>query len=155
MKSPITNDVFDSRDLIEYKEYLEQEILDEYISWAEDHNEYAEAEPLDIPESFEDIEFIDEEAFTIGCNELIEEHENIKSFCEELENYGNFQHGEGIISEYHFQEYCEDFCKDVGYLSNDLPALIENNIDWAGIADDMKQGYTEGTYEGVTYYMRA
>lgn len=38
--------------------------------------------------------------------------------------------------------------------SNDLPAIIENNIDWSGIADDMRVDYTEVEYEGRTYLFR-
>lgn len=39
MKNPInTNGYTDSRDLIEYKEFLEQEILDAYIEFAAINN---------------------------------------------------------------------------------------------------------------------
>ena len=157
MESPITNDVFDSRDLIEYKEFLEQEILDAYIAWAEDANDFKEedAEDLEIPDDFDSIEFIDEEAFTIGIQDTIDEYEAIKDFVEQLEGYGDFEHGESIISEDYFEQYCEEFIKDCGYIPNDLPAFIENNINWDGVADDMKQDYTEASYNRQTYLMRS
>ena len=158
MKNPIkTNSVFDSRDLIDYKEYLENEVLEAYIEFAENHNEHKDedVQELIIPDSLEEAEYLDEEAFTIGCNELIQEWEAIKSFVEELEGYGDFRHGETIISKNYFEEYCKDFVKDCDYISKDTPLLIQNNIDWAGIADDMKQDYMTATYEGVDYYMRS
>lgn len=157
MNSPITRDVFDTRDLIEYKEHLESEILSEYQSWAENHNEGKdeEQEELEIPYDFEDIEFIDEEAFTSTCNELIEEYESIKEFCDELENYcSDFTYGESVIHEDYFEEYVEEFCRDVGFLPNDIPAFLENNINWEGVADDLKIDYAEVEYRGETYYIR-
>jgi len=157
MNNPIdSTGIFDSRDLIEYKEYLESEILDAYIEWAEDVNDHKEedVEDLEIPDLFEEIEFIDEEAFTMPCEYIISEYNSIKDFCEELEDYGDFEHGEAIISEDYFEEYCEEYLKDCEYLPDNLPALIENNIDFKGIADDMKQDYTEAEYYGTTYLMR-
>ena len=155
MDNPLKNTVTDSRDLIEYREHLEQEILDEYISWVENHNEHCEeGEELEIPYSFEDIEFIDEEAFTMTCEDTLEEYEDIKSFCEQLEDYGDFQYGESIISEHYFTEAMQELCEDIGDVK-DLPAYISNNIDWDAVADDLKADYTEETYKGVTYFMRA
>ena len=157
MNNPIdSTGIFDSRQLIEYKEYLESEILDAYIEWAEDVNDHKEedVEDLEIPDLFEEIEFIDEEAFTMPCEYIISEYNSIKDFCEELEVYGDFEHGEAIISEDYFEEYCEEYLKDCEYLPDNLPALIENNIDFKGIADDMKQDYTEAEYYGTTYLMR-
>ena len=158
MNNPIdSTGIFDSRDLIEYKEYLESEILDAYIEWAEDVNDYKEedAEDLEIPDLFEEIEFIEEEAFTINYEDLLSEYEDIKNFIDELEGYGDFKYGETIISEDYFTDYAEDLVKDLGYLTDNLPALIENNIDFKGIADDMKADYMEVDYQGTTYLMRA
>jgi len=157
MNNPIdSTGIFDSRDLIEYKTFLESELLDAYTNWAEDVNEYKDEDTEDvlIPDTLDEADFIDDEAFTMGNEELIEELNEIKQFCEELEDYGDFEHGEAIISEDYFEEYCEEYLKDCEYLPDNLPALIENNIDFKGIADDMKQDYTEAEYYGTTYLMR-
>ena len=157
MNNPIdSTGIFDSRQLIEYKEYLESEILDAYIEWAEDVNDYKEedAEDLEIPDLFEEIEFIEEEAFTINYEDLLSEYEDIKNFIDELEGYGDFKYGETVISDYYFEEYCEEYLKDCEYLPDNLPAFIEYNIDFKGIADDMKQDYTVAEYYGTTYLMR-
>jgi hypothetical protein len=78
---------YETKDLIEYKEYLETEILDAYTDWVESHNEHNEhndegTEDLEIPYSFDEIEFIDEEAFTIGIQDTIDEYEAIRDFCQ-------------------------------------------------------------------------
>ena len=156
MNNPITTDVFDSRDLIEYREELESDILDAYIDWAENHNEYCdEGEELEIPDSFEEIEFLDEEAFTQTCADLIKEYEEIEEFCYELEeSSADFKHGEAIIHEFYFTEYCKEFLDDCGYLDRNMPQLIRDNIDFDGIADDMKEDYAEVEYQGDTYFIR-
>lgn len=155
MDNPISNTVTDSRDLIEYKEELEQEILYAYIDWAKEHNEYNEAEPLEIPESYEEIEFLDEEAFIQTCEELILEHQDVTDFCNELEDYsGDFHYGAAIIHENHFEEYCEEFIKDCGYIDDNIPRIIENNIDYKGIADDMEFDYTRVEFQGDEYLIR-
>lgn len=156
MSNPINSDVFDSRDLIEYKTELEQEILDTYMEWAENHNENIEddEDELDIPLTFDEVD-IDEEDFTSTCSDLIEEYEGIRDFVEELEGYGDFDHGETLIHEDYFEEYCKQLCQDCGYIPSDLPAFIENNIDWDAVSSDLMVDYTSANYNGSTYYMRA
>jgi hypothetical protein len=158
MNNPLdSTGVTDTRDLIEYKEYLESEILDAYTDWAESHNEHKDegTEDLEIPYSFDEIEFIDEEAFTIGIQDTIDEYEAIRDFCQELEGYGDFEHGETLIAEDYFEEYAKELTKDCGYIPDNLPSYIENNIDWEGVADDLKLDYTEAYFEGIAYLMRA
>jgi hypothetical protein len=157
MENPINDQVCDSRDLIEYKEYLENEILEAYIEWAENHNDFKDEGDIDlqIPDTFEEIEFLAEEAFTMTCEDITNEYDAIEDFCNELESYGDFEYGEAIISENYFTEYAEELTKDCGYLPDNLPSFIADNIDWKGVADDLKVDYTEADYEGTTYYMRA
>lgn len=57
--------------------------------------------------------------------------------------YGDWHHGETLISETYWSEYCEQFVKDCDMLPRDLSPLIANNIDWEGIAKDMRQDYME------------
>jgi len=39
-------------------------------------------------------------------------------------------------------EYAEDFAKDTGDLPRDLPDYLANHIDWDGVADSMRDNYT-------------
>jgi hypothetical protein len=156
MNNPIT-DHFDSRDLIEYRESLQNGILEAYVKWAESHNQWVEkgVTELEIPDSFDEIEFIDEEAFTIGNQELIDELAVIEDFCNELDGYGDFEHGESIVAESYFTNYAEDLTTELGYIPDNLPSFIADNIDWKGVAEDLKVDYMEADYKGTTYYMRA
>lgn len=158
MKNPLINckDVVDSREVIEYKEYLEQEILDAYIQWAENHNDYCEdGSEIEVPESFGEIEYVDEESFTTCYPELFEEYELITDFCDELEGYGNFEYGEAIIHRNYFGQYCEELCEELGGLHKELPSYIEKNIDWDGVADDLEVDYMTANYRDEEFLMRA
>ena len=140
----------DTRDLKEQRDDLKQEILDSFL---ETFEHYAEQ-----TETFEDILFDEEEIqdWKSDWETELEEIEEIDRVEDEVESYGGdgFEFGTTLISEYDFQEYCEEFVRDCGYLSRDTPALIENNIDWSGIADDMRIDYSEVEYQGTTYLFR-
>ncbi len=137
----------DTRDLAEKREELKEQILDSFL---ETFEQYAEQ-----TETFEDILFDEEEieSWKADWQEELDEIVEIDRVEDEVCN-GEFDNGTTLISEYDFQEYCEDFTRDCGYLPRDLPFYIENNIDWSGIADDMRQNYSEVEYQGRTYLFR-
>lgn len=136
-----------TRNLAEKREELKQDILDSFL---EEFEHYAEQ-----TEEFKDILFDEEELE--NWKELwqgeLDEIAEIDQVENEVEGYSgdNFEFGVTLISEHNFQEYCEYLTRDCGDISDDLPALIENNIDWSGIADDMRVNYTEVEYQGRTY----
>ena len=78
----------------------------------------------------------------------IEEIDNIENECEEFES------GCTLVDEDDFEEYCEEELEDCGYFDKDFPQWIKNNINWEGIASDMKQDYSEVEYQGTTYLYR-
>ena len=136
----------DTRDLETTRDELKQQILDSFL---ETFPQYEE-----MTESFEDICFEEEEIESWKSdfeNELkqIEEIDTIENECSE------FSFGETLIDEDDFEEYCQEFIEDCGYISKDMPMIISNNIDWTGIADDMKQDYSEIEYQGNTYLYRS
>lgn len=137
----------DTRDLKEQRDDLKEEILDSFL---ETFEHYAEQ-----TEEFDDILFDEEEIESWKADWVteLEEIAEIDQVEDEVCN-GEFDFGTTLIEETEFEEYCEDFVKDCGYLSRDTPALIENNIDWSGIADDMRIDYSEVEYQGTTYLFR-
>ena len=145
MENPITQNVFDSRDLIEYKEYLLNEILEEFN---EEFNKELETEE----ELHSFINSLDEPNCYYLKDEVIY-YNSIRDFCSELENYGDFEHGDAIIHEDYFTEYTEDLLKDCGYIPQDFPSWIE--LDFEATAENVKQDYIEAEFEGNNYYMRA
>src|SRR6056297_5742 len=141
----------DTRDLKERRDDLKQEILDSFL---ETFEHYAER-----TETFDDILFEEEEIqeWIVDWETELEEIAEINQVEDEVESYGGdgFEFGTTLIKEYDFEEYCEELVRDYGYLSRDtITALIENNIDWSGIADDMRQDYSELEYQGTTYLFR-
>lgn len=153
MNSPINNTVFDSRDLIEYKEYLESELYDRYVEFVENHNEHTDVEELEIPDTFEDAEYRDEEAFTITCQDEIDEYQMVCRVCEEMTG-GDFEYGISIIHTNYFTEYVQDLVEDCGYIGEGTPSWITNHIDWEGVAGEILQDYSEVTIDDDTYYYR-
>ena len=138
----------DSRDLIERRDFLKDEIFKDFL---EAFEHYAE-----MTESFEDILFEEEEIqeWREDWEHELSEIEDINQLEDEVVSDDNFDDGVTFIEEDEFEDYCKEFTKDVGFIPDHTPALIENNIDWEGIADDMRQDYAEVEFEGRTYLYR-
>lgn len=137
-----TQDIMDSRDVIERIEELE----DDLGAWIENYMEEHDLEELkddDVPET-ED-----------GFWEIKEELEPIKALAKEADGYAvDWDCGATLIRETYFTEYAEELCKDIGDLPSDLPWYIESHIDWDGVASDIKMDYTEVDFDGVAYLIR-
>ena len=135
--------ILDTRDLIEKRDELKEQIL---TSFKETFEHYAED-----TDSFEEILFEEEEIqawVEIWQDELkeIEEINEIEEECSE------FQYGETLIREDYWEEYCEELCIDCGYISKDFPNWIE--IDWNATANNMSADYTTVNYQDEIYYIR-
>ncbi len=125
MENPINSNVFDSRDLIEYRNELVNELPE---NWEE------QAENWVVPEE-------------------IEHYQAINGFCEELENHcPDLLHGATVIHEDYFMEYCQDLLDDCGNIPKNFPTWIE--IDWNKTTENMKVDYSGVEYNGETYYIR-
>ena len=143
----------DTRDLIETRNDLKEQILNDFNDkFNTEFDDFGEV----ILEKLEskNFEYIDKEAmeeFKIyWSNEYahIEEIDNIENECEE------FECGCTLVDEYNFEEYAEEELEQCGYFDKDFPQWIKNNINWEGIASDMKQDYSEVDYQGTTYLYR-
>ena len=132
----------DTRDLIEQREELKQQVLDS-------HNETFFDQAVD---DYEDIDF--EEV----TNEWKEDWLDTIALIGEIDvvedTVGNeFEYGVTLIEESEFEEYVEDELKECGYIPKDFPSWIV--IDWTETADNVKQDYSELEFEGVTYLYRS
>jgi len=83
----------------------------------------------------------------------LKEIEEINELENEINN-GEWEFGTYLIDEDDFEEYCEDLVSDIGDLPKDLPSYISNNIDWSGVADDLRADYSEVTFRNTTYLYR-
>ena len=133
-------DVIDSRDIIERIEELEEErlILEEEIM---------AAEPTDIDEA--------KDALSDWVSEFESELNALKELYGECDGYvEDLEHGAILIHDDYFAEYAEELCKDYGYIPSDSPFFISNNIDWEGVAEEIKIDYTNVTFDGVDYWVK-
>ena len=107
-----------------------------------------------MTESFEDILFEEEE-----IESWKEDFEDELKEIEEIDDIENevgseFEYGVTLVDVDDFEDYCEELMEEFGYINKDTPQLIKNNIDYKGIAEDMKQDYIEVTYQGNSYLGR-
>ena len=97
------------------------------------------------------IGFIEDNRDELPAHEL----QPYLDFAKEFEDYApDYIHGEVAIRYDYFVWYCTELVSDIGYIPDDLPGLIESNINWEGIADDLKHDYAEIDFDGTAYYVR-
>lgn len=106
-----------------------------------------------------------EEDDVLDARELLE---ILAKFCGEFSQDANLEEPDSIVDalntisrdeEYmisvdHFTDYCKGLVSDLGYLPSELPAFIESNINWDGVADDLKADYSTVTLDGEDYLHR-
>jgi hypothetical protein len=141
MRISNNEDTIDSRDIIERIEELEseKESLCENLDLAETEEYRAE-----IQKEIDDWEAEYGDEYTI-----------LKALEEDASSSPDWNYGEILIRESYFTEYCCELCEDIGDVPKELPWYIESNIDWDGVAEDIKADYMEVDYDGVTYLIRA
>lgn len=59
-----------------------------------------------------------------------------------------------FINEDYFTYYCKEFIRDVGDLPKEIPPYIERNINWSGVAEELKQDYQSTQYNNKIFYYR-
>jgi len=77
---------------------------------------------------------------------------DIDAMADEVEEW---KYGAALIREDYFEEYAQELAEDIGAIpdrDNNWPLYC---IDWEWAARELRQDYTEVTYLGVTYYVRA
>ena len=136
--------ILDTRDLIERRDELKQEVLDSFL---ETFEQYADTD------SYEDINFDEEEeleSWKSSWEDEIEEIEEIDSLEDEIDE---FKYGESMIDTNDWEDYVRELLEDAGYVPRDFPSWII--IDWEATASNVCQDYSIVTYQGVDYFVRA
>jgi hypothetical protein len=64
-----------------------------------------------------------------------------------------WKHGETLINESYWVEYCQETCEDCGDIPKNIPHYIV--IDWEETARNLAQDYTMVDFDGVIYYIRS
>ena len=137
----------DSRDLQERKEELQEQVLESFL---ETFEHYAEQ-----TETFEDIQWDEEEldSWKLDWQDEINETTCIDDLEDEVSS-SEWDFGIYFIPEDEFEDYCKEFLEECGDIPRELPFCIENNIDWGGVADDLRIDYSEVEFQGTTYLFR-
>lgn len=136
--------MIDSRDLIQERDDLKEEIL----------NDFNECFPQYEAETYGEILFEEEE-----IQSWAEQHEDSRTIIEEIDYleieicHSEWDYGLTLIPDDEFEDYVKELITDCGYISNDLPSWIE--IDWETTAENVKIDYSEVEFRGETYYYRS
>jgi len=82
-----------------------------------------------------------------------EELAALQAFATEGESISDWEHGETLIRDSHFEDYAQELADDIGAINSD--AVWPNNcIDWERAARELQQDYTSIDFDGVTYWAR-
>ena len=141
MTRPIDNtqDIIDSRDVIERIEELRTERADWMEQVEENEGEFDMAPEVDW-----------HNAHTSEGLEL----DALEALAEEAEGYApDWQYGEALIRDSYFEEYAEQLADDIGAIDRNA-TWPTNCIDWAEAASLLQQDYTAVDFDGVTYWIR-
>jgi predicted nucleic acid-binding Zn-ribbon protein len=137
-----SQDIMDSRDIIERLEELQSERDDKAAEIKRLKAEGADKEDL---ESLRD-----------ELNDLDEELEPLKAFCEECSGYApDWEHGATVIRDSYFQEYAEQLADDCGMVDSKIADKWPYRcIDWEKAAEELQQDYTCVDFDGVDYWVQ-
>lgn len=79
---------------------------------------------------------------------------SLKELAEEASGYAaDWEYGEALIRDSYFTEHAKVLADGIGAVSADA-TWPNNHIDWEAAAEELKQGYTSVTFDGVDYWIR-
>ena len=152
----ITNstDILDSRDIQKRYDYLTQTIEDAFVDAGRGSFDFLAAWDKDEKKTGAIVEYLikrdllDESEF--------EEWTLIRHvFIDNMSDFYEWDDGMSfLLDSYMDESWVEQEMEDLGYLSRDLPYPIRDNINFAGILEDLQEYYTELNFDGVTYWYR-
>ncbi len=154
-----SDDILDSRDIIEYHEELEsdRDALVETLTEAQDALAEHRADPDSNPEDEEHLEnaYIEaRDALVAWDAEHGADLAAVKEIIRQASGYGDWDRGETLIRDRYFEDYARELASDIGALdrADNWPL---RHIDWEAAAEELAQDYMEIHVGGFTYLMRA
>lgn len=142
----------DTRDLIEERNNLKQQILDDFNDrFNAELNDFDE---IEIYLNDEASEYIKQEERDDFLSYWEDEYQQIIEIDKVEDEVGSeFEYGCLLIKEDDFEDYVRELLVDSGDIPKDFPCWIE--IDWEATSENVKRDYSELEYKGDTYYFRA
>ncbi len=150
-----SDDVIDSRDVIERLTELEDEREALQETENEAREEWAKVEWGQRRGCSAPKEELD--AASAALNEWDEDNgtelKALQELQSEAEGYSpDWKYGATLVRDSYFAEYTQEFLEDCGELPKNLPSYIV--IDWEATAANVQADYTAVEFDGVTYWMR-
>lgn len=141
--------ILDTRDLIETRDELQNEILSAFNEEFEtDFDSYDEIDFSNSDEKYNENKL---EEFQDTWSDEIEHLSEIDSI---EDTFGSeFNYGVTLVENDDFEDYTRELLEELGYIPKDFPTWIE--IDWAATSQNVEQDYTDVTYRGVNYLGRS
>ena len=137
-----TDNVIDSRDIIERIEELESILSDLWEVEKEDNPNI----PFDVF-----LETLYSASNHIGLD-VADEYKILKEFAEECEQYSSdWEYGETLIHRDYFADYMDEMVEDCYELPKDLPYWMTIKLDY----DALEQDYTSVYFDGEEYLIRS
>lgn len=159
-----TDNVIDSRDIIDRIEYLEseREPLTDAVDQAQEALNDLDGNDFDEVSTFEEAEQEAKDALKAAYANVKDWDESdegqelakLKAFAEEAEGYAeDWRYGATLIHEDYFEDYARDLAAEGDYdMKNEQwPYTC---IDWEKAAEELKQDYTSVDFGGETYWVR-
>lgn len=141
--------IIDTRDL--QKRLDELESLRDAVTEAQDAYDESHKESDLTPEERQELlDALDAARSEYGTDEQ-EELAELENLASEI---SEFRHGEQMIPVRDFEEYAQELAEDIGAIPRDTswPCTC---IDWEQAAKELAMDYTEVSYQGTDYYVRA
>lgn len=140
------------REIDKYEDIIDSRDLEARI-------EELKAERQDLQDIFDDADTMEEEQdaqeeITRWDSEYADELEKLEVFAEQCRGYGDWDHGETLIRDSHFENYAQQMAEDCGLISG-TEGWPLNCIDWEQAARELQMDYSSAEFDGVTYYFRS
>lgn len=133
-----TEDVIDSRDVIERIEELE-------------------SEQAELVQKLSDGEITEAEMREFDADEGME-LDSLRSLAEQCEGYGDWQYGEQVIRRSYFVDYTKQLIDDCYQMPKDLNSgkwpYCHMKMDYEAAAEHLEQDYISVDFNGVEYLIR-
>lgn len=156
-----TDDVIDSRDVIERIEELEseREALADAVAECRAANEYHNsAGDMDAPEERALSEAIDDLNAWDNSSEA-DELKALKALADQCDHVSDWVHGETLIREDHFTKYIENLIDDCYEMPKEMHSgkwpFCHMTMDYEAAAEEAKVDYEEVDFDGVNYFIRS
>lgn len=101
---------------------------------------------LDITEYDDTIDLFELDEFIRLNSEELDEMGLLTDY-EEFSKAINDEDAREAIHYDHFEDYVRKYVED----NHNIPYVLEGNIDWAGVADDMRSDHTSIEFRGQTF----